>query len=128
VGLIVGAVRAVFRFSFLAGILSVVIVGGCMLATVATSAVSLAPPIRAAQTTNVAPGPVTYRVANTDGQGVYIRRTPRLSDQIRAWQEGTPMVEVGASLEGDNIVWRQVRDPDGNKGWIPAHFLVAQPR
>ena len=66
----------------------------------------------------------TYYVGNTDGDGVYIRRTPNIEDRITAWPDGTAMIEISPSVELDNRLWRHVRDPDGNEGYVPAEYLV----
>ncbi len=66
----------------------------------------------------------TYYVANTDGDGVYIRRTRDIEDKIKAWPDGTAMIEISPSVELDNRLWRHVRDPDGNEGYVPAQYLV----
>jgi hypothetical protein len=58
---------------------------------------------------------------------VYIRRTPILSDHIRAWAEGAIMEQVGPDAVGEGIRFVNVRDPDGNIGWIPAAYLVPLP-
>lgn len=64
------------------------------------------------------------RVGNTDGQGVYLRRTPRIDDKIRPWMDNTPMVVVGPAESGDGTNWLRVRAPDGTEGYIPAEYLV----
>ena len=66
----------------------------------------------------------TYYVANTDGDGVFIRRTRNLDDKIKAWPDGTVMIELSGGTEGENRLWRHVRDPDGNEGYVPAQYLV----
>ena len=65
-----------------------------------------------------------YVVGNTDGEGVYIRRTPNIEDRITAWPDGTELIEISASVEVGNRLWRHVRDPDGNEGYTPAEYLV----
>lgn len=70
------------------------------------------------------PGQDTLRVGNTDGQGVYIRRTPRLDDRIRPWRDGTPMVVLGPPQTANGLTWLRVRAPDGVEGYIPAQYLV----
>lgn len=67
---------------------------------------------------------VTYVVGNTGGSGVYIRRTLDPADRIKAWPDGTEMVVVGQDVTEDDVVWKNVRDPDGNEGFVPAEFLV----
>ena len=66
-------------------------------------------------------------VANTGGVGVWIRRTPRMSDRLRVWQEGARMQLVGADKQAEGLQWKNVRDPAGNVGWIPAQYLVPAP-
>ena len=75
------------------------------------------------------PRPATradYRVVNTNGEGVYIRRTPKLTDRIAAWPENTPMTDLGEAVAAEGIGWSRVRDPSGNVGWIPTHYLGAR--
>lgn len=64
------------------------------------------------------------RVGNTDGQGVYLRRTPRMDDTIRPWVDGTPMVVLGPPETGEGHSWLRVRAPDGTEGYIPVQYLV----
>lgn len=63
-------------------------------------------------------------VANTGGEGVYIRRSPRLADRIVAWPDGTPMQDLGEAASGDGVSWRKVRDPRGNVGFVPDQWLA----
>ena len=67
-----------------------------------------------------------YYVANTDGEGVNIRRTPDLGDRIKAWPDGTQMVRVGPSVTVESRIWENVRDPDGTVGFIPAQYLITE--
>ncbi|MBI4504545.1 MAG: hypothetical protein HY691_03340 [Chloroflexi bacterium] len=72
------------------------------------------------------PQPVrSYTVGNTGGDGVYIRRTTRLADRIMAWPDGTRMESQFDEQQSEGRVWRKVRDPRGNVGWVPAEYLVA---
>ncbi|MGI5836663.1 MAG: SH3 domain-containing protein, partial [Chloroflexota bacterium] len=66
-------------------------------------------------------------VANTDGLGVYIRRTPNPNDKINAYQDGTKMEVIGQAVESAGQKWYKVRAPDGIEGYIPAQFLVDAP-
>ena len=66
-------------------------------------------------------------VANTGGEGVYLRHTPRLADKWIAWPDGTRLDVVGPDADGDGQHWKQVRDPDGHVGWVPAEYVVAAP-
>ncbi len=67
----------------------------------------------------------TLTVAHTGGDGVYLRRTPNLSDRLKAWPDGTKMVRVGEDRAAEGVAWKNVRDPDGRVGWVPAQYLVA---
>jgi hypothetical protein len=61
-------------------------------------------------------------VGNTGGEGAFVRRTPNLDDRLRAWPEGTRLRVVGAQATVDGVAWKQVEDPAGNIGWIPAEY------
>ncbi len=67
----------------------------------------------------------TYVIGNTGGDGVYIRRTTDMADRIKAWPDGTEMVVIGPDVTAEGILWRNVRDPDGNEGFVPARYLSA---
>ncbi len=90
------------------------------------------PAIAAPPPATQAPPPATptpvaqtvMRVGNTDDEGVFIRRTPRMEDKIRPWQDGTSMAVLGPPQTVDGIVWLRVRAPDGVEGYVPAQYLV----
>lgn len=62
-------------------------------------------------------------VANTDGEGAYLRATPQLATPLQAWAEGTTLEVVGSDTNGDGHRWKRVRDPNGQLGWIAAEFV-----
>ena len=66
----------------------------------------------------------TYVVGNTGGDGVYIRRATDMADRIKAWPDDTEMVEVAGTVEAGGRIWRNVRDPDKNEGFVPDQYLV----
>lgn len=68
--------------------------------------------------------PRTVVVGNTGGIGVYIRRTPRMEDKLVAWPDGTVLEVVGDDAHAEGRLWKKVRDPRGNVGWVPAEFTV----
>ena len=75
------------------------------------------------------PAPVAagawVEVFNTGGEGLFIRFTPRASDTVTAWPDGTKLQVVGADVEADGRRWKNVRDPDGLVGWVPAEYVRA---
>jgi hypothetical protein len=64
-------------------------------------------------------------VANTDGEGVFLRRTPSMEDRLEVYEEGTRVQAVGPEVESEGRRWRLVRVEDGAVGWIPSQYLVA---
>jgi hypothetical protein len=65
-------------------------------------------------------------VGNTGGIGVYLRRTPRIADKVKAWPDGTTLLIVGQDGSSEGRVWKHVRDPDGNIGWVPAEYVLPE--
>jgi hypothetical protein len=72
------------------------------------------------------PGPSRLVVANTGGDGVFIRKSPSLGDRLHAWPDDTPMQVVGEDRQVGGGIWRNVRDPAGNVGWVPAQYLAPE--
>ncbi len=58
---------------------------------------------------------------------MYIRRTPMLVDHIRAWNDGALMEQIGPDVEAEGIRFVNVRDPDGNVGYVPSPYLIPIP-
>jgi hypothetical protein len=71
--------------------------------------------------------PATFRVANTGGDGVFLRRTPALADRLVAWPDGTRLQSLDEPATGDGIEWQKVRDPRGNVGYVPSRYLAREP-
>jgi hypothetical protein len=88
------------------------------------TAPSAAPPTEAA--TEPASSQTVY-VGNTDGEGVFLRNTPAMADQIRAYADGTQLAIIGPDVEGEGMQWHHVRAPDGTEGYVPAMYTVATP-
>jgi hypothetical protein len=63
-------------------------------------------------------------VAGTSGLGVYLRSAPRVADPLTAWPDGTRLDVVGPDAQGDGLTWKQVRDPCGQLGWLPARYAA----
>jgi Bacterial SH3 domain len=67
-------------------------------------------------------------VGNTDGEGVFLRKTPAMADRLTAYADGTPLTLVGDDVDGDGQHWKHVRTPDGLEGYVPSTYTVsAQP-
>jgi hypothetical protein len=80
------------------------------------------PPSPNAQTSPAAAQPQTLRIANTGGEGAYIRRTTNLDDRLRAWADNTQLRVIGPDESANGTLWKHVQDPAGNQGWIPAEY------
>jgi hypothetical protein len=63
-------------------------------------------------------------VAGTDGEGVFLRRSPRSDDRLQAWSDGTLLDLLGPDVELDGLRWTPVRDPCGMAGWVPARYAA----
>ena len=69
----------------------------------------------------------TVYVGNTDGEGVYLRKTPVMSDRLQAYADGTALTIIGDEVDGDGQHWRHVRTPDGQEGYVPSMYTVTTP-
>jgi hypothetical protein len=92
----------------------------------AAAATSTAPP-RAAPQATATPTSRNVWVGNTDGQGVFVRRTPRLSDRLKAYPDGTLLRIIGDDEDGDGTMWHHVAAPDGVEGFIPVQYTLDRP-
>ena len=68
--------------------------------------------------------PNTLYVGNTDGEGVYVRSTPVMSDRVRAYSDGTALTIIGDDVDGDGQHWKHIRTPDGLEGYVPAMYTT----
>jgi len=85
------------------------------------------PPPRPTATTVVASASTVW-VGNTDGEGVFVRKTPVMADRVQAYADGTPLTIVGDDVDGDGQHWKHVKTPDGLEGYVPSIYTVdAQP-
>ena len=100
--------------------------------TVASIAAIFATPTPAALVTPVpqqSPGATGPRVqvGNTGGDGANLRRVPGQSgDRMKTIPDGTLLQVVGPDQQADGQTWRNVRDPQGDSGWIIASLLVPE--
>src|SRR5439155_22170785 len=67
--------------------------------------------------------PLVLVVAHTDGLGARLRTAPVTGPVARLLREGTAVVEIGSELDVDGTGWRQVRAPDGTRGWMAADLI-----
>ena len=63
-------------------------------------------------------------VGNTDGEGVYLRKTPVMADRIKAYPDKTVLVIIDVDVEGDGQSWHHVRAPDAVEGYVPVQYTV----
>src|SRR5258706_2454686 len=87
-----------------------------------------AAPRPTATTVVVAAKTDTVWVGNTDGEGVFVRKTPAMADRLKAYPDGTPLTIAGDDVDGDGQHWKHVKTPDGLDGYVPSIYTVdAQP-
>jgi membrane protease YdiL (CAAX protease family) len=64
-------------------------------------------------------------VRGTGGSGARLRSQPGNNGPIlTVVPEYTPLVVVGPDRQADGLVWRNVRAPSGNEGWIASSFVT----
>jgi hypothetical protein len=84
-------------------------------------------PIPTVLPVQAAPQHRVFAVANTGGDGVFLRRTPQYGDKMVAWPEHTALEEIGPERTVNGVIWRQVRAPDESEGYVPAQYTVEVP-
>jgi hypothetical protein len=67
----------------------------------------------------------TVWVGNTDGEGVYVRKTPVMADRAKPYPDGTALTIVGDDVDGDGQHWKHIKTPDGLEGYVPSIYTVA---
>lgn len=69
------------------------------------------------------------KVAATRGSGVNLRSgAGERSARVKTLSEGTLLDVIGPDSNADGLVWRNVREPNGNVGWVAATFVTAAGR
>lgn len=82
------------------------------------------PPAESPPEPGAAPQGTFFVVVNTGGQGLFLRPEPNTSQlPVATLPEGTRVEQIGEDSVGPNFVWRQVRTPDGQEGWVAVDFL-----
>jgi len=66
----------------------------------------------------------TVYVGNTDGEGVYIRKTPNMDDKLKAYADGTALTIIGDDVDSNDQHWKHVRAPDGTEGYVPSMYTT----
>lgn len=106
--------------------------------TVAGASVPVAASAPASGATATVPAPIapaatapfvgkTYLVADTGGDGVYLRRTTNLEDRDTAYADDTRLAQIGPDVQAGGVTWRRVRTPDGKTGYVPAQYTKETP-
>ncbi|HEY3060942.1 MAG TPA: hypothetical protein VGL99_18420 [Chloroflexota bacterium] len=90
------------------------------------SAAAVASPSAVAKPTATTSATALERVwvGNTDGEGVYLRKTPVMADRIKAYPDRTPLTIVDVDVDGDGQQWHHVKAPDGVEGYVPVQYTV----
>jgi len=90
-----------------------------------------ASPVPSKPAATAAPAPSsssgTVYVGNTDGEGVYVRKTPVMADRLKPYADGTPLTVVGDDVDGDGQHWKHIKTPDGLEGYVPSIYTVESP-
>lgn len=64
------------------------------------------------------------QIANTGGEGANLRREPgQAGEKIKTISEGSLVEIVGPDRNVDGTLWRNVRDLQGDVGWVAGGFL-----
>lgn len=66
-------------------------------------------------------------MGNTDGEGVYLRKTPAMEDRVQAYPDGTALTIIGDDVDGDGQRWHHVKTPDGLEGYVPSMYTTDAP-
>lgn len=69
-----------------------------------------------------------YVVTGTGGQGLFLRPEPSTSGApITTLPDGTRLEEIGPAVPGGDYLWRRVRTPEGQEGYVAADYLTPAP-
>jgi hypothetical protein len=69
----------------------------------------------------ITPTSIVTHVANTDGEGVVLRVSPRLADRTPRGLVDGARVTI---LERNGTEWARVRGDNGETGWVPTQYLA----
>jgi hypothetical protein len=86
------------------------------------------PTVTPAPSPSPTPGSQIFIVSNTGTQGLFLRATHTTDGQIlETLPEGTRVEQVGEDFTGPNYVWRNIRAPSGQEGWVAIDWLRPAP-
>jgi hypothetical protein len=69
-----------------------------------------------------------FVVAGTGAEGLFLRPEPNTNGApLATIPEGSRVEQIGEDFAGPDRVWRNVRAPDGNEGWVAVDFLQPAP-
>jgi hypothetical protein len=94
----------------------------------ATATATAAPLTKPTSTPEPAASGNSVYVGNTDGEGVFLRKTPVMADRLNAYADGTQLTIIGDDVDGDGQHWHHVRAPDGTEGYVPAVYTTDTPQ
>jgi SH3-like domain-containing protein len=96
------------------------------IAAIFASPTSASSPVAAASPTPQGIGQ-RLQVANTGGEGANMRREPgQTGERIKIITDGNLVDIIGADQTADGLVWRNVRDLQGDTGWVAASLLAPE--
>ena len=76
-------------------------------------------------TLTVAMTTAQVRVNGTGAAGLFLRKAPsRSAEVVKTLNDGTVLDIVGNNKTAEDVEWRNVRDSDGNEGWVSAGYVV----
>jgi len=91
---------------------------GAQASPVSAASPVAASPVSTSNTTSASGGPA--HIANTGGQGVVLRASPRDDDRTpRGFFDGDSVTV----LERSGADWARVRGDNGQEGWVPSKYL-----
>lgn len=78
--------------------------------------------------TSAAPTAEAFVVVNTNGLGLFLRADHDSNSVVlETLPDGTRVEQIGEDFAGPNYVWRHVRAPSGQEGWVAVEWLEPAP-
>ncbi len=84
------------------------------------------PTVTAAAAPSTSDSAAAFVVFNTNTQGLFLRSEPG-GDVLETLPEGTRVEQIGDDQLAADYVWRHVRAPSGQEGWVAADWLQPAP-